>query len=263
MSLSRSVLVMALLAAAPACTAEDETAASYEAPATQWNVREASLGDSYDLEVAAKHGGEADNRHVVLLQFDATAGQRFAVVVRRADDSSFDAYLELHGESGEALATSKYDQAILPMAAESDAIIVHSATRDERFTVFVAELELAVDASIQVDLVPLDSAGAIDATLTAPGTRALCDALRADEAQLVDYMQTGTLSETGDGLLDVDLTGIALRERASLNGFVAKVNDVRQHLFSELARQDAASSEHGPLCAELWSALRSDTHALR
>jgi hypothetical protein len=189
------------------------------------------------------------------------AGDTFATVMRVADDGELDSYLALYpGDRGDRVAESDYDQAVLPMARESDAVILHRADVDGSFLVFAADLELSATGRFQIDLVRLDGdGGSATLTETNPGMRAVMEHLRELEPALDDALAAGKLVEGDDGYVEVALVDIPLRERADMNRLAAGVNEAREILFEMLAEHDATPE----LCTELWQELRSDTHRLR
>jgi len=119
---------------------------------------------------------------------------------------------------------------------------------------------------IALDVAPT----ALDMTVTDPALRALNDVLRNDEPQLAVYVAIGALTEGPDGFVVKHPTALSsLEERAELNGFAARINDVRGELYWAFGRANGAEGDEaveaqvGGICGALWSALRSEQHGLR
>jgi hypothetical protein len=223
-------------------------------------IATAELGGSYDFTVEAAPDDMA--RSLVVLRLELRAGEAVVAVARHRAGDPFDAYLTVRSPEGDSPAT-QYGQAVLPMAGERDAALLHASDADRSVLVFAGDRELDAATRFQLDLVPVRAA-ALDLTLTTPAARAYTEGLRRDEPRVVAFLATGALVEGSDGYLVAQPKNAPLAQRAELNGLLASVNDTRRLLFEELARdQGVTPGEAAALCAELWSALRSDAHALR
>jgi hypothetical protein len=270
---ARCLVAAALaLSSAAGCSAEQQPPAAQQvAESREITVVEAQLDGSYDISVAPMTTTAAPDDYAEVLRFSVTAGETFAAVMRRSDDSEVDAYLRLYADDPDhALATSDYDQALLPMAVEPDAVIVHTAEADGELLLFAADRELSHHGRFQIDLLRIEGPAPVDLSVTHAGLRHVRELLAADEPELAELLELGAVSEAADGLLDKHPLAItSLAERAALNGFVARHNDVRATLFSEFARADndqvdeTVASHVGIVCGSLWSALRSPEHVLR
>jgi hypothetical protein len=223
-------------------------------------IATAQLGGSYDVTVEA--APDDPGRSLAVMRLELRAGDAFVAVARHRVGDPFDAYLTVRGPEGDSPAT-RYGQAVLPMAAERDAALVYASEADRSVLVFAGDRELDAATRFQLDLVPVHAA-ALDLTLTTPAARAYAESLRRDEPRVLAFLATGALVEGSDGFLLAQPKNAPLAQRAELNGLLASVNATRRVLFEELARdQGVAPGEVGALLSELWSALRSDTHALR
>jgi hypothetical protein len=228
------------------------------------NVRETKLveahvGDSLELEFDS---GDSFLFSISMAEQDSG----FAAVMRVADDSGLDSYLRLYpAQEGPKIAESTYLQALLPMAEESDAVIVHRNLEElgSELLLFAGDLDLETAGLVQLDLVPLSSAPR-DLSLTGagPGALALMAVLREHEHAVISHLETGALTEGQDGWLVADLTRVPLSERNPLRELASRVNDVRSQLYALWAEQGASEEEVATVCSELWRSLRSDTFAL-
>jgi len=266
------VLTAALigLAALGGCAAPDATAEQNADFATETQVLEAELGGSYDLHVAP--AAEVGKKGALkVLSFPITPSQPFAAVMRRADDSALDPWLALYVD-GERVVVSDWDQAAVPMAAESDAVIVYTPAEGEEVLLVAGDRDMEADADFQIDLIALEGAPTTDLPFhqTNPATRVLTDALREREPQTLAYLEAGMISEGDAGMLDEHPDSApSLKERAELRSFVSAVNDERATLFRELVRgatgaeDPALEAEAGRVCGTLWAGLRQDAHQLR
>ena len=150
-----------------------------------------------------------------------------------------------------------------PLALESDAAVIYTASVDQEVLLFAGDRDLDAATHIQLDLVPVHALP-LDLTLTNPATRALTEDLRQREARVSELMAAGALEEGPDGLVIPHPLKLGLKERAELMQVVAAVNDTRLVLFDELARAHGGDAKAiGRLCGELWRGLRSPVHALR
>lgn len=261
------------LGAVVGCASEEPDPGSVVDEATDHPVIAAEIGGSYDLHVepravAGEHGA------LVVLAFPVTAGQPFAAVMRRTDQGALDPWLALY-VGGERVAVSDWDQAVVPMAAEDDAVIVYTPQEEGELFVVASDLDMKARGDFQLDLVALEApATEMAFHLTNPATRALTDVLRDREPQTLAYLEPGMVSEGADGLLiSHPLEAPSLKERAALQGFVAAVNEERAQLFEEIVRANEAGEpsvelsgepgEAGAVCGALWDGLRSETHQLR
>ena len=235
---------LAALIGATGCAAEEPAAQGADFAATEASVIEAELGDSYDLHVepAAVVGQTAALRAV---SFPITPTQPFAAVMRKTDDSALDPWLALYVD-GDRVAVSDWDQAVVPMAEESDAVIVYTPRRDGTAMVVAGDLDMRADADFQLDLVSL--AGSPPTALplheTSPGTRVMTDALRGREPQTQLFLDAGMVTEGAAGRLDEHPEKApSLKDRAALRAFVTAVNDERGQLFAEPPLPEATDGE--------------------
>ncbi len=268
-------LMMVLTACLPlfGCVAEEAPAASQVSDSTQVTVHAGELGSSFDFAVTVKPAGlKAGDDHVKLVRFQVPVGVTFAVVMRKQGDSALNPYLALYPpDSNEKVAVSDWDQALLPMAAEDDGVVVHTAERSGDFLAFAADLDLNADGSFQLDILQLDTEPVtLDLTVTDPGVRTINDLLRQDEAELLDYLVVGALSEGPDGFVVKHLEALgSLKERVALNGFTAHLNDLREQFYRAFVWANGAGGDGaleaqvGTVCGALWPALRSESHVLR
>lgn len=247
-----------------------------------FTVVEAALGGSYRFEVEAQRGDAVTSAQAKLLRFDVDPGQSFAAIMRVADSSPLDAALILYGEQGgngaERRAASLYDQALVPMGAETDGAIVYTSPAAGTYLLYASDLELAVTGSFQIDLLALeldapeptvvDSWADLDLSVTDAALRTFTARLRDHEPVLEGYVAQGVLEEGADGYLvrhEAELDTLA--ERAELRRLAAEVDDLRGLLFEQFA---ATASSTNPLLIErigfasgaVWGGLRSGEHRL-
>jgi len=230
---------------------------------------EVALGDSYAIDLETLTSGEATAANVAVFRFSVQAGQSFAVVMRRADGGSLHAYLSLHDGDGR-LTQSQFSQGMVPMAAEEDGLLIHTAQRDGELLLVAADREFEFTGTCQVDFLLLPNAPPIDMTTTGPGPRAYMEEMRRAEAELMSYHAAGTLEEGPDGLLVADLLATAsLAERVQLQRFTKSVNSLRQDYFEYFVENAVGSSAVGSVapsvgsfCGQVWRALRSADHRL-
>jgi hypothetical protein len=250
----------------PACDAEDSSPpdpseiADAAGKQDGFEGIEIGLGESLELSVRARHGEPLSQDHAKALQLHIPAGHSFALVMRATGgDPAFDPYLELF-EAGDSLATSDRDQAVAPMAAESDAIVFGHATEDTTYVAVAADLELAVDARFRVDLVDLDAElPDIDLTRTSPGLRALMEAQRELEPDVSNAVHTGALVEVAEGKVEAHrIEGQSLRELADMRGLAVRLNDLRSQYYDWLTEDAPSGSRELVTVAlpQLWSQLR-------
>lgn len=231
---------------------------------------DAALGGSYRFTLARKaKGAEVGPAHARVLRFSVAAGQTFAAVLRRLDGSRVEAYLALFAE-GQRVATAKYGQGLLPMASEDDEVVIFRSAEGGSFQLFAADQDFEATATVQVDLIPLSRAVGIDASVTNPAIRAWAAELRNYEPELAAHFASGALREGEAGLLEADLEKVAsLKDRARLNGLLRALNEDRAALYAAFVEATLDGEANlglqtsvGNLCAELWTALRSDEHTL-
>lgn len=216
---------------------------------------EVELGDSLEYDVVAKPPGvEAGPEHVAAMLFHVEAGQTFAVVMRGADGGHFDPYLMVAAPSGLEL-VSDYHQALLPDAAEDDAVVVWHAEATGQYIAIGGDLDLGVTATFQLDFISLDApAPDVDLTLTDPGLRAWVNQIRRAESKIISR---GAVHEDGRGNLVAD-EGTPLIDRSKING----ANGVREDYFEALAEKHDVPVEHlRAVIGPLWAALDTDAHA--
>jgi hypothetical protein len=254
------------------CAVEQEPAAAQQAAESrEITVLDGELGGSYDFAVAPMTTNSAPDDYAKVVRFSVKAGETFAAVMRRSHGEEVDAYLRLYADDPDhALATSDYDQALIPMGVEEDAVIVHTAEQDGELLLFAADRELAHSGGFQLDLMPIAGPAPTDLTITHAGLRHLRELLAGDEPEIEELAAMGAVSEGSDGLLQKHPLAVeSLADRAALIGFVARHNDVRGELFRSFAREDfdtvdeTLAAQVGLVCGSLWSALRSPEHNLR
>lgn len=196
-------------------------------------------------------GVRVDVDSLVVFRLQLEAGQSFAAVMR-AEDDLLDAYLLLKGPDGSTLRT-RDDQTALPMASETDSVLVWTAQQPGTHFVFAAGgADLDTAGTFRFDLIELAEAPAAAIDETGPAERAIADELRRLEPDVDDFMAAGALVEGADGLLDRDTDGfkqLPLVERAELNRVQAAVNSAREQLFEFLPAPTSF--------AELWTAVRA------
>jgi hypothetical protein len=253
------------------CSVEqDAPAASVVDEATEIRVLEATLGGSYDLHVEPSHGEHGPETQAVL-RFPVTPGQPFAAIMRRQDDGPLDAWLALYVD-GHRVAVSDWDQGMVPMADESDAIVIHTTAEATEVMLVAGDIDLAAQADFQVDLVALAAPATEGLAFhqTSPATRALTAELRALEPELQNYLDAAMASEdVGGQLVAHPKAAPSLKDRVALNGFVARQNDLRDSLFHHLVNTVAGVEDPAlepvmaAVCGATWTALRGDVHRLR
>ncbi len=225
----------------------------------------AELGGSYDFEVRRLVGDEeVSPEHAKLLAFEVDGGASFAAVMRMRREGSMDPYLALYPPNDrERIAVSEWQQAVVPMGREDDAVILHRAQASGDYRVLAADRDLDADAWFQVDLIALDvDVPPIDLSRTNPAVRAINGALRDHEPAVAKYIALGALIEGDDGLLIGNPKAVpSLKERAQFNALLANVNDLRAQLFEEHVRAAGsddpdAAAQVGITLGALWRALR-------
>lgn len=239
--------------------------------ADERTVIAATVGSSYDLEVLAQ-AGDLSDRNYKALRVELEAGQTVAAIMRRSDDSDLDAYLALYLEpERDARAKSVDEQALVPMAASTDAVIVWYAERAASYVLFAADRDLDTSAAFQIDLVEVPAmTEPLALHVTNAGLRALRDDLHSAEPEVARLIGLGALEEGAAGLLVTHPAALpALAERAELQRLAARVNVTRETLFEELVRANSSADDGplatsiGALCGTLWRELRGPEHALR
>ena len=218
---------------------------------------EVELGDSLEYDVVPRPAGvEAGPEHVAAMLFHVDAGQTFAVVMRGADGSDFDPYLMLASPDGHEL-VSDYHQAVVPDAAEDDAVVVWHALQAGQYIAVAGDLDLAVTATFQLDFIPLDApAPDVDLTITDAGMRAWTDEVRRIESMIISR---DAVHEDGRGNLVAD-DGTPLIDRSKING----ANRVREDYFEALAETHEVSVDHlRAVLGPLWAALETEAYARR
>jgi len=231
----------------------------------------AELGGSYRFSLRERAPGAkiGPAQARVLRLGELPAGQTVAVVLRRVDGGALNAYLAVFaaGERVRGLGLQGV-QGIAPMAAETDEVVVFTARGGVLYDVFASDGEFEATATVQVDVVALSRAPAVDANVTNPGVRTYARLLRELEGQLDADLLSGALVESEGGLVATDVSQVSLKERARLFGFSKRVNRYRAGLYEQLVR--AAVEERdlgkqtamGEFCAELWTALRVEGHRI-
>jgi len=232
-------------------------------------VQEGALGGSYEDHVEPfPHGRElsAENLrgHMFVVRFEAEAGQTLAAIMR-AEAGDLDPYLLLKDPGYETVVDAS-DQAVLPMAPEQAAVVVHTAASDGTHYLFASGEHLASGGDSRVDLLALETTPGVSLSVTNPELRAYADELRELDPDLSEGLSAGSLRERFDGQVEIDPEGVMdvpLRERADLNRLVAEVNGFRTDLFGAFHRAaDAPENEESTAavagaCADLWSAVRA------
>lgn len=249
---------------------DDDASAAQIGEASEAFEFPAELGGSYDFEVVRAKGNEVTPDHAKFLTFEVDGDASFAAVMRMRDEGSMDPYLALYPpQERERIAASEWQQAVVPMGREDDAVIIHRASKSGVHGLLAADRDLDADASFQIDLVALDvDVPPMDLSRTNPAVRAVNATLRKHEPAVRAYIDSGALSEGDDGLLIGNAKAVpSLKERAQFNALLAEVNDLRERLFEEHVRADNDSfddpidadrvSQVGRTLGALWRALRA------
>jgi len=246
------------------CAVDSSEPATATEDITSFSVLQAELGDSLDLSVERRIGGSTTDRHAKVIRFHVDAGQSFALVMRATGSEQVDAYLALYGEQvgGDRLSES-VAQRVLPMATEDDALVVYTADDERDYLLFVADRYLEITGTFQLDLIPLPAAADVDWNAVDHGRAAYTDALRESDEELTSLLDQGAAVEQPTGLLEADVTNVALRDRTDVNGFVARQNERRTNLFNRFDGSPDAAARVGETLAGVWAQLRSPEHALR
>ncbi len=234
---------------------------------------DAELGGRYRfaLQKKAKSASVSAANARVLRLGKMSSGQTIAVVLRRVSGDALNAYVAVF-ENGDRMAGLGYSgvQGIAPMAAESDEVVIFTTRDGASYDVFVADAELRATATVQVDIVALSTTPRVDVNVTTPGIRVYAEHLRELEGQVDDHLLSGALAESEGGLVATDATKVSsLKERVALMRFAQNVNGYRAGLYQQLVRATvgdggelATETATGVLCAELWTALRTEGHRI-
>lgn len=258
--LCRFVVVAAAVALGSGCVAAADDPFEIEPGGKQdggFPVIEADLGASLaDLEVRAT-GDDRDR--LVLVRIKMNAGDSL-VAAMRASSAGLDSYLLLKDRDGETVADRDV-QALLPMAAEDDAVVAYTAAVDGPVFLFAAGgPDLQTGGRFDLELVGLSAPPKVDLSITHGGLRAVAAELRAREPVLTDDLARRALIERADGFVEIGagFAELPLAERAEVRRHESAINELRQVLFEEYARtSDAASAGAvGAAAAEVWAQVR-------
>ncbi len=229
-------------------------------------VIDAAFGESYTghlepLPPGSDRSLEDMEGHMAILRLRLVDDATFAVVLRRTG-GSLDPFLIVRDRAD--FDVSHDDQAVLPMAEESDALTVINGTAGADYVIFGSDRELAQSGDYRIDVIGLD-VPTVDFGVTNAGLRAVTDILRTNEPTLAGYLADGVLVEEVDGSVSIDSGGamtLPLAERASLNGFVSNLNTTRTTLFEQilyahsLEVTDEAKALVGQGMAQVWWGAR-------
>ena len=152
------------------------------------------------------------------------------------------------------------------MAAETDALLVHTAAVAGNYHLFAADRDFGADGDVQVDIVSLTEAPGVSMSVTNASLRAYATELRDVDATVAAHLLDGAFVEGADGYVTIDTTatmGWQLRDVADLRRLEGQVNWSRGELFGQFVSAADITAPDAPelgsvarVCAELWAAAR-------
>jgi hypothetical protein len=232
---------------------------------------EAALGEThFDLSVEALPAGVTATKEnlvgrLLCLRFHVDAGTPFAATMQQNGDGDLDPYLLLLSSSAKTLASAN-DQWVLPMGAEADSVLAHTARESDLHFLFACGEDFDSGGSFRIDLVNLNEPPGADLSLTNPTLRAHNRDLREVEGAVATYLEDLVLSDGADGYLYTDPQGydlLSLEERGQVNQLVEAVNNHRETLFEECLQANDLPTDAEPIaqvgraCAQIWKHVRS------
>jgi hypothetical protein len=233
-------------------------------------VVDANVGDRFTgLTVEAREDNDLEETAKVF-RVEVTAEQA-VLITMRTDSEDLDSYLGVdhaeaaaddgpEGEEEPSLLVEGYNQALLPMARGTDALVllhepggylVVAANEDERY-----------GGTFSVEFVPiaLGESEVFDAGITDARVRALHGDMSEHEALVVLRIAEGLWVEGDDGLLAENLDAVRelpLKDIAALRREMNAVNSLRETLFASYAEAaDAPADSVAQVCAQAWRWLR-------
>ncbi len=273
------VLVSLLFAGALGCESEPEEADVIDdlvfggggADGNTFPVTNAALGEVYSgQEVQSLPRGASDDREALatamkVYRFDVEAGQSFAIAMI-STTSSLDSYLLLKDPDYETVRRG-YDQAVLPMARETDAVVTYTAVQGGTFYVFATGGQDFTSAGVfDLHFIALDTNPGVDLGVTNASVRSVAASLREREPELTEMLTASCVIEGDDGLIAVNTdhcTELPLSERVEINRLIAAVNSDRGYLFeafvlsADLDVTPTSTESVARACAQLWRVVRT------